>query len=145
MGRKKLPKNQQTKFTLPYQAGELTAVVYDAAGKETARTSLVTAGDETELRLLPEKDVLQKGDLLYVHLRYTDKNGTVKPVVRGKIDVEVQGGKLLALGNACSYNPVGYQVTSTDTYYGEALAIIEPLGDVTVKAKSPYGDATLTI
>ena len=145
VGRKKLPKNQQTKFTLPYQAGELTAVVYDAAGKETARTSLVTAGDETELRLLPEKDVLQKGDLLYVHLRYTDKNGTVKPVVRGKIDVEVQGGKLLALGNACSYNPVGYQVTSTDTYYGEALAIIEPLGDVTVKAKSPYGDATLTI
>ena len=30
-------------------------------------------------------------------------------------------------------------------YYGEALAIIRPEGDVTLKAKSPFGKEELTI
>lgn len=147
LGRKRLPADWQTKFNVTYQPGELTAIVYDQSGKETARTSLTTAGDDTELRLIPETETVRYGDLLYVRLRYTDKNGTVKPLERGDIQVKVNGGKLLALGNACSYNERGYLTDTTDTYYGEALAIVEPDGsdEVELKAQSKAGSAVVHI
>jgi beta-galactosidase len=66
-------------------------------------------------------------------------------MAQGEIQVDVAGGALLALGNACSYNQRGYQTNTTDTYYGEGLAIIAPTGDVTIKAVSRYGTAQTTI
>ena len=145
IGQKKVPKNHWATFQTPYEPGTLTAISYDAKGKEIARTSLTSAGPETIVTLLPEKEVTKEGELLYVRLRYTDENGTVKPALRGKMQVETEGGELLALGSACSYNEEGYLNDSTDTYYGEALAIIKPQGDVTIKVHSPHGDAKLTV
>ena len=147
LGRKKMPGNCRTQFKVTYEPGELTAIVYDHAGKEIARTSLKTAGEETKLTVLPEKETVRKGELLYVRLRYTDHEGTVKPLIRGDISVTVQGGKLLALGNACSYNERGYLTDSTDTYYGEALAIIQPLqtASISIQAQSGYGTETVSV
>ena len=69
----------------------------------------------------------------------------MKPGARGEIRVTVAGGTLLALGNACSYNARGYLTDTTDTYYGEALAIIRPEGNVTVSAESEYGSQTISV
>ena len=147
VGRKKMPKNGRASFKVPYEPGELTAIGYDKAGKETARTSLKSAQKETELRLVPEDETTKQGDLLYVRIRYTDQSGTIKPTIRGEIKVTVMNGKLLALGNACSYNEKGYQTDTTDTYYGEALAIVAPDGtsSVTVKAESKHGKTQTTV
>ena len=145
VGRKKLPKQSWARFKAAYEPGELTAISYDESGKEIARTSLTSAGSETKLTLLPETGTTKIGALLYVRLRYTDSAGKVKPVARGDIKVAVEGGKLIALGNACSYNDKGYQSDVTDTWYGEALAIIEPIGDVTVKAESKYGNDEIIV
>jgi beta-galactosidase len=145
VGRKVIPRNGVTKFRVPYEPGELTAIIRDAAGKETARTSLRSAGRETKLSLVPEVDSIHPDQLLYVRLRYTDGQGMVKPGLRGEIRVSVAGGQLLALGNACSYNERGYFTDTTDTYYGEALAIIRPEGDVTLNAQSPFGETSLTV
>ncbi len=142
IGRKKLPANQQVKFKVAYQPGELTAIVYDGAGRETARTSLRTAGPETHLTLIPEQSTVKEGELLYVRLRYTDKDGTVKPLERGDIKVAVKGGKLLALGSACSYNERGYLTDTTDTYYGEALAIVQPDGTSAIDLTASDGKHT---
>ncbi len=38
--------------------------------------------------------------------------------------VEVTGGKLLGLGSAYPFNEIGYCTNRTDTYYGEALAVV---------------------
>ena len=94
---------------------------------------------------MPEVETIQPDQLLYVRLRYTDDQGMVKPALRGEIHVSVIGGQLLALGNACSYNERGYLTDTTDTYYGEALAIIRPEGEVTLTAQSPFGKASLTV
>ena len=145
VGRKAIPRNGVTKFRVPYEPGELTAVIRDAAGKETARTSLRSAGKEKKLSLVPEVETIQPDHLLYVRLCYTDDQGMVKPALRGEIHVSVTGGQLLALGNACSYNERGYLTDTTDTYYGEALAIIRPEGNVTLTALSPFGEASLTV
>ena len=91
--------------------------------------------------------MVRAGELLYVRLRYTDEEGTVKPLARGDIHLTVAGGKLLALGSACPYNAAGYLNDTTDTYYGEALAIIAPTGSgkVSIQASSPYGTASVSL
>ena len=37
----------------------------------------------------------------------------------------MEGGKLAGLGSACPYYELDYRGTKADTYYGEALAIVE--------------------
>ena len=105
----------------------------DGAGRETGRRTLVTAGEETVLRIEPET-ALEQGKLCWVRLRYTDENGITKPMERGHITVKVAGGKLVGLGSACPFYPESYLDPTTDTYYGEALAVILPEEDMTLTA-----------
>mgnify|MGYP000127657315 FL=1 len=67
---------------------------------------------------------MQAGHLCYIRLRYTDEKGITKPLARGNIKVEVDGGTLVGLGNACPYHERSYLDCVADTYYGEALAIV---------------------
>ena len=146
LGLKRVPKNARVRFTVRYAPGELTAVSLDERGNEIACTSLKSAGGETKLRLLPESDCVREGELLYVRLQYTDERGEIKPLSRGKISVNVEGGTLLGLGSAAPYNEAGYLGAETDTYYGEALAVIRPEGEaVTLHAQSPYGSAEIAV
>lgn len=142
VGCRRMNRDRRAVFKVKYAGGCVLAIGYDEAGKELCRTSLVTAGEETVLTAKPECDRLGKGDLWYVRLQYTDKNGTLKPLARAKVRVEAEGEELLALGNGCPYNEEGYLQEETDTYYGEALAIIKPTGGkVRLVAKSPFGTA----
>ena len=121
----KSPKNDCiVRFRCPYRPGVLEAVSYDAAGKELGRSRLTTAADSLCLKAEPEQSTVRPGHLAYVRLRYTDEAGILKPMERGKIRVQVEGGTLLALGNGCPYNDHGYLGDTTDTYFGEALAIV---------------------
>ena len=125
LGRKKMKNDCLFHFHVPYENGTLEAVSYDASGREIGRNALTTAGEETMLRAVPEKETVEKGHLCFIRLQYTDKNGTVKPTERGILDVTVEGGKLIGLGSACPYYELSYLDTKADTYYGEAMAIVE--------------------
>ncbi|HHV09356.1 MAG TPA: glycoside hydrolase family 2 protein [Clostridiales bacterium] len=125
IGRKKFRKDCAVHFQTKYEPGELTAVAYDAEGNEMSRSSLRTAGKETLISIIPETEAVKKKGLCYVRLQYTDREGILKPTQRNRLHVAVSGGALLGLGNACSYNPEGYLKETTDTYYGEALAVIK--------------------
>lgn len=126
--RKKLVNTCLAHFRVPYENGTIEAVSYDEAGREIGRCALHTAGEETVLRIEPEA-AAARDHLCYVRLRYTDEKGTTKPMMRGCIHVEVQGGKLLGLGSACPFYPESYLDPDTDTYWGEALAVILPEGE----------------
>lgn len=121
---RKIGKDCRFLFTVPYEDGCLEAVALDGSGSELGRTSLRTAGSETCLRAEPEDMAVQPGHLCYIRLRYTDNQGITKPMLRGTIRVTVEGGTLLALGNGCPFNERGYLTEETDTYYGEAMAIV---------------------
>ena len=112
-------------FKVPYENGVIEAVSYDASGKEIGRDRLATAGEETILQAVPETASVKAGRLVFIRLKYTDNNGETKPTERGIIDVTVEGGRLRALGSACPYYERSYLDSSCDTYYGEALAIVE--------------------
>ena len=125
VGRKELKKDCIAKFRCTYDDGTVTAVSYDGNGVEIGRCSLRTASPETRLRAVPEEDTVAPGQLCHIRLQYTDENGTVKPLERGILNVEVTGGRLLGLGSACPFNEIGYVTNRTDTYYGEALAVVQ--------------------
>lgn len=148
VGKKKIKKTGRATFKTRYRDGEAVAVAYDRAGNETARTAMKTAGSETLLSLLPEKKTVGSGALAYVRIAYTDKDCNVKPLCRGDVSVKVQGGKLLGLGNGCSYSERGYITDVTDVYYGEALAIVQPdkgANQIKISASSHVGEAEAVI
>lgn len=144
VGEKKVGKNARAYFKVTYASGELVAAGLDKSGKEVCRTTLKSPSKDTILAAIPENEVISRDQLCYVKLRYTDKDGIWKPLARGDIGVKVEGGELLALGSACPYNEQGYLGDTTDTYFGEALAIIRPSKDaerIKLSAVSPYGNA----
>ena len=59
-----------------------------------------------------------------MRLRYTDENGIWKPLERHMLKAEVENGTLAGLCCANSYIRGNYNEETTDTYYGEALAIV---------------------
>ena len=138
-GKKAMGKNCVFTFRVPYENGTIEAVSYDEGGREIGRQALSTAGEETVLRAVAEEPQVKKGHLAFVRLQFTDKAGNVKPAERGILHVSVAGGKLRALGSACPYYERSYLDSQCDTYYGEALAIVEIEGDATVRAESSLG------
>ena len=142
MGSKTFRKDCKTQFRIPYESGTLTAIAYDAAGRELGRDVLNTAASATELRCEPEQPTIRAGHLAFIRLRYTDPAGIAKPMERHRISVRVTGGRLLALGNACPYNADGYLKQDTDTYYGEALAIVLADGSAPVELTAADGART---
>ena len=146
--RKRTGKNGVTVFHTCYTEGDLTAAALDKSGRILAEKTLPAAGGETMLRLEPEESVIRLEDgLAYVRMRYTDKDGVLKPLARGIIAVRAENAELLAAGSACPYYEGSYLTPETDTYYGEALAIFRPLrkGELRVCASSPCGTAETRI
>ena len=147
VGSKTLKNDCLARFSIPYESGTLEAVSYDAADHEIGRCKLQSAGGTTRLTLDAEEPAAQMGHLCYVRLRYTDENGITKPLMRGNIQVQVRGGTLVGLGSACPFNKHSYLDSETDTYYGEALAIVR-MGDgdaMTIAASDGEYSAELTV
>lgn len=147
VGSKTLKNDCLAKFSIPYESGTLEAVSYDDADHEIGRCKLQSAGGTTRLTLDAEEPTVKPGHLCYIRLRYTDENGITKPLARGNIQVQVRGGTLVGLGSACPFNKHSYLDSETDTYYGEALAIVR-MGDgdaMTIAASDGEYSAELTV
>ena len=147
VGSKTLKNDCLARFSIPYESGTLEAVSYDAADHEIGRCKLQSAGGTPRLTLDTEEPTVKPGHLCYIRLRYTDENGITKPLARGSIQVQVRGGTLVGLGSACPFNKHSYLDSETDTYYGEALAIVR-MGDgdaMTIAASDGEYSAALTV
>lgn len=147
VGSKTLKNDCLARFSIPYESGTLEAVSYDAADHEIGRCKLQSAGGTTRLTLDAEEPTVKPGHLCYIRLRYTDENGITKPLVRGNIQVQMRGGTLVGLGSACPFNKHSYLDSETDTYYGEALAIVR-MGDgdaMTIAASDGEYSVELTV
>ncbi|MBE7088646.1 MAG: glycoside hydrolase family 2 protein [Clostridiales bacterium] len=149
VGRKKRAKNNcRFTFKTKYYDGEICAVSLDEGGNELCKTTLKTAGEQTVLSVLPEKLKVKQGEACFINLAFTDTDGVVKPLEKGKINIKVEGGTLLGLGHACPYNAEGFINDYTNTYYGRALAVVKATGK-TVKiiatAKNLHGECEIGV
>lgn len=142
VGKQSMKNNCLFTFRVSYENGTLEAVAYDASGKEMGRCALKTAEAETVLQAVPEETQVKPGHLCFIRLQYADAQGIVKPAERGLLDVTVEGGKLVGLGSACPYYELDYRGSKADTYYGEALAIVEAGSEGTVTLTATDGKLT---
>ena len=142
VGKQSMKNNCLFTFRVPYENGTLEAVAYDASGKEMGRCTLKTAEAETVLQAVPEETQVKPGHLCFIRLQYADAQGIVKPAERGLLDVTVEGGKLVGLGSACPFYELDYRGSKADTYYGEALAIVEAGSEGTVTLTATDGKLT---
>ena len=142
VGKQSMKNNCLFTFHVPYENGTLEAVAYDASGKELERCALKTAEAETVLQAVPEETQVKPGHLCFIRLQYADAQGIVKPAERGLLDVTVEGGKLVGLGSACPFYELDYRGSKADTYYGEALAIVEAGSEGTVTLTATDGKLT---
>jgi len=111
-------------FNVKYQPGTLTAVAYDASGRETGRSELRSADAPLQIALRPEKERVKPGDIVYIPVRLEGENGIVECNADRKLTVRVEGGELLAFGSANPCTEEQYHTGSFTTYYGRALAIV---------------------
>ena len=95
-------KKCRSKFHIPYEDGEITAISYDKNGHEINRQTLVTANEQTILHIKPEQETVQPGKLLFVPMQYGDFIGNWKPMEKHHLKVSVENGTLEGLGSACS-------------------------------------------
>lgn len=148
IGRKKMKKhNCRLLFQTAYEDGEITAVSYDAGGREIGRQTLKTAEPDTVLQVRPETKTVQPEGLVFISLQYTDNKGIWKPMEKHCLKVTVQNGTLEGLGSASPYVEGNYTDDTVSTYYGEAMAVVRAKenGLVKVTVTDERGSYTVDI
>ena len=137
-GRKKV-KECKALFKVKYASGTVTAIAYDASGRETGRSTLSSASGPFGIAVRPEKDTVMPGEILYVPVNIEGANGIVESNADRKLTVMVEGGELLAFGSANPCHEEQYHTGSFTSYYGRALAIVRAGEEGTVRVSVTDG------
>ena len=143
VGRQKI-KECKALFKLKYAPGTVTAVAYDASGRETGRSELLSADAPLKIAVRPEKCHAKPGEIVYVPVNIEGANGVVESNADRKLTVTVEGGELLAFGSANPCTEEQYHTGSFTTYYGRALAVVRAGEAGTVSIKASDGSMTGT-
>ena len=146
LGKKKL-KEMKAIYKTKYASGTLTAVAYDATGREVSRTDLVSATGKTRVAVKPEVTSAKAGEVVYVPVQIVGENGVVESNADRKLTVSVEGGELLAFGSANPCHEDQYHTGTFTTYYGRALAIVRvgESGKVTITVNGENAEANIEI
>ena len=140
LGRK--PAGEAVRFDVTYEVtyapGTLEAVSY-AAGRETGRFALVTAGEPVALTATPSKTTLtadgQSLALIPVELR--DADGRWNRRAQKAVTVTVEGPAVLAgFGSAAPQTEGSYQSPTQLTYDGQVMAAVRTTdqpGEITLR------------
>lgn len=123
LGRKKL-KEYKAVFRTSYAPGTLTAVTYDADGRNLARSELHSATGKLHIQAEPENAGVQIGEIVYIPVVLAGENGVVEANNDRDLTVTVEGGELLAFGSANPCTTQQYDSGTFSTYYGRALAVV---------------------
>ena len=136
------------KFNGKYIPGTLKAVAKDEKGNVLGESMLKTASKEQKLHFYKEEyPELQR--FMYVHFSFGDNEGIISPHKEYNVEISnVKGGKFLRLGNAASYNKIGYLSNKTPTYHTRAMAIFEydeNSDQITFDITSELGKETISL
>lgn len=146
LGRKNL-KEKKAIFKTRYAPGNLTAVAYDAMGREISRRTLESAEGKTKVVAVPEKKTVRPGEICYIPVEIQGENGVVESNADKRLTVSVEGGELLAFGSANPCHEEQYHTGTFATYCGRALAIVRAGegGTVTICVEGEDASATVEI
>lgn len=147
---KKATVESKAEYDVVYQKGNLEAFAYDAAGKETGRSSLESADKESRLRIHVEKGILSREEITFVFAEIVDSRGIRKVSEDREIELRIEGmGKLLATGSGSPWAERPYTGNTAKTWYGTmagAIKASDEAGEITITALAKEaGKAVCTV
>lgn len=131
LGRMEL-KDCRADFRTVYRPGRLLAVSYDEGGSRIAEDEIVTAGEKTVLRVLPEEEILRadRDEIVHIPVHVTDEKGLLKMQEERKITVTVKGpGELIAVGSGRPETEEGFRTGWSTSWHGRILAVVRSTGE----------------
>jgi beta-galactosidase len=114
----KATENCLATFELPYAEGELKAVT------EKGECVLKSAKKNLQILAQTEENVYKPGELIYLNIDLTDAVGTIESNADRQLNVQVQGGELLAFGSAQPRTKDRFTSGNYTTYYGRSQAVL---------------------
>ena len=136
-------------WQVPFAAGELRAVAYDANGAIIAEETRCTPGSSAHIVLTAEDASLQADgcDMTFVTIEMVDENGLPVETAIDRVHVSVTGqGMLMGLDNGDSTDLDGYKTTSRRLFSGKLLAVVgagTEAGTVRIEVTSPGKEAAV--
>ncbi len=115
-------------FSVPYESGELTAVVLND-GHETGRHTLRTPGGERILSLSADQQEAEGDALIYVQAQLTDKNGNAVFDDDRTVTFSAAGPlHFIAAGNTAIQTTANYAQPVQRLYEGHVMAVFRTTG-----------------
>lgn len=127
-------------WKVAYEPGTITAVAYDAAGREIARDSHTSFGDSKRIVLKADKTVLRADgeDMCFVTVETRDENGNPVENAADYVQAQVSGpGRILGMDNGDSTDYDNYKTTVRKLFSGKLLVV--------VGSRQEAGEITLTL
>ena len=135
-------------FKLPYDKGELKAEALDEMGRVLSTHSLFSGDDKTIISAVPESSELSVGELCYIPIEFVDGKGLLRPDIERRVDISVEGGRLLGFGSALYKTDDSFNNGHYNSYRGRCLAVVQATdeGLIDIKIKSAGVDpANITL
>ena len=118
-----LPRYRLMWFDVPYEAGELTVVAYDANGKEAARETIRTAGEPDHLEVIWANENEKPTELCYMTVRVVDKDGNLCPNADNVIEYVGDGFVAAANGDAACLD--SFVEPQMHAFHGQCTFIVK--------------------
>lgn len=126
-----------------YEKGEITAVGYDASGKEACRDTQSSFLDPAEIVLESDrKNIYANGeDMCFIAVSVKDKDGNTVENARSRINVSVLGpARIMGLDNGDSTDNEEYKTCSKRLFNGRLIIMLASTfeaGEISVCVSSP--------
>jgi len=112
-------------WDVPYSAGTLRAVGYDASGKEVSSYEIKTSLRPYALRVRADRTALAKGDVSHLIVEVVDDNGNFVPLADNQITCTIEGpAHLLGLEGSDNSDMGDYTDNVQRAFQGRLLAYV---------------------
>lgn len=118
-------------FKVPYAPGKLVAVGLNDQGEEMDRKVLKTACDPYQLELIAERETIaaDRGEIAYINIQITDKEGQVLPFDSSLVHITVKGqAELIAAGSGNPRFTGSLQDNKLRLFKGKGMVIVRSNG-----------------
>ncbi|TWT77595.1 Beta-galactosidase [Posidoniimonas polymericola] len=129
-------------LSVPYAAGELTAVALDEHGREQERSTLKTAGPAQQITLSSEESYLDANsqDLCFIEVEIQDAAGRLRPNAEHQVTYTLSGpAEIIGVGSGNLLSNETYNTSQRRAHHGRALVVLrggESPGEVTLTAQA---------
>ena len=141
LGKKKMTRERQIVWNVPFASGTLTVVAHDADGNKLSK-SYTTAGKATSVEMIVDRNEVtaNETDVIHCEISIVDSKGNFVPNANQMITFDVEGpARIIGVENGDILDLSPHKVNYRKTFNGKCLLLIETTdkaGTITITAGS---------